>query len=234
MVELDRRQFLAGAAVTVAAAPQGTFGRAGALGKADRELAAIGRATEWLNSPRLAPDSLAGKVVVVDFCTYTCINWLRTLPYVRAWAQKYAKGLVVLGVHTPEFARSRAVPGSRQTRCSRTPASAFGSSESRPRAGKVRRPARSGRELAPFHGIGVTPTFGTGSVVRAGQSRCKTQIPPVQQPKTQDGDPRNPGQGGEPADECGIAKRLRRGVLRASRRGNRRLLVLRLHSEFEG
>ena len=62
------------------------------------------RATEWLNSPRLTPSSLAGKVVLVDFCTYTCINWLRTLPYIRAWAQKYRQGLVVIGVHTPEFA----------------------------------------------------------------------------------------------------------------------------------
>ena len=104
MVELDRRQFLAGAAVTAAAVPLGTLGRARALGKANRELAALGRAAEWLNTPRLAPDSLAGKIVLVDFCTYTCINWLRTLPYVRAWAHKYAKGLVVIGVHTPEFA----------------------------------------------------------------------------------------------------------------------------------
>ena len=48
---------------------------------------------------------LRGKVVLVDFWTYTCINWLRTLPYVRAWAEKYKdKGLVVIGVHTPEFA----------------------------------------------------------------------------------------------------------------------------------
>jgi len=68
-----------------------------------RELAAIGAATEWLNSPRLTPSSLAGKVVLADFCTYTCINWLRTLPYRRAWAQKYRQGLVVIGVHTPEF-----------------------------------------------------------------------------------------------------------------------------------
>jgi thiol-disulfide isomerase/thioredoxin len=114
MVELDRRQFLTGAAVTVAAAPLVTFGRAGARGKADRELAAIGRETEWLNSPRLAPDSLAGKVVLVDFCTYTCINWLRTLPYVRAWAQKYAKGLVVIGVHTPEFAFEKKIDNVRR------------------------------------------------------------------------------------------------------------------------
>ena len=79
----------------------------GALGAAEandtRELGAFARANEWINSPPLAPASLRGKVVLVDFCTYTCINWLRTLPYVRAWAQKYKQGLVVIGVHTPEF-----------------------------------------------------------------------------------------------------------------------------------
>jgi hypothetical protein len=61
-------------------------------------------ATGWLNSPPLSPDGLSGKVVVINFCTYTCINWLRTLPYVRAWSKRYADdGLVVIGVHTPEF-----------------------------------------------------------------------------------------------------------------------------------
>ena len=61
-------------------------------------------ATGWLNSPPLRPDELRGKVVLVDFWTYTCINWLRTLGYVRAWAEKYEdQGLVVIGVHTPEF-----------------------------------------------------------------------------------------------------------------------------------
>jgi thiol-disulfide isomerase/thioredoxin len=60
-------------------------------------------ATGWLNSPPLAADDLVGKVVLADFCTYTCINWLRQLPYVRAWAQKYRDTLVVIGVHTPEF-----------------------------------------------------------------------------------------------------------------------------------
>src|SRR5262249_33609490 len=69
-----------------------------------RELTAIGRANEWLNSPRLTADALLGKVVVVNFCTYSCINWLRTLPYVRAWAKKYTPhGALVLGVHTPAF-----------------------------------------------------------------------------------------------------------------------------------
>jgi len=62
-------------------------------------------ATEWVNSPPLTPELLRGKVVLVDFWTYSCINCLRTLPYVRAWAQKYKDaGLVVIGVHTPEFA----------------------------------------------------------------------------------------------------------------------------------
>jgi thiol-disulfide isomerase/thioredoxin len=61
-------------------------------------------ATGWLNSPPLTPDGLRGKVVLVNFWTYTCVNWLRQLPYVRAWAGKYAgQGLVVIGVHTPEF-----------------------------------------------------------------------------------------------------------------------------------
>ena len=61
-------------------------------------------ATSWINSPPLTPESLRGKVVLVDVWTYTCINWLRTLPYIRAWAAKYKdKGLVVIGVHSPEF-----------------------------------------------------------------------------------------------------------------------------------
>ncbi len=68
------------------------------------ELPSLGGATGWLNSPPLTPAGLRGKVVLVGFWTYTCINWLRQLPYVRAWAGKYSgQGLVVIGVHTPEF-----------------------------------------------------------------------------------------------------------------------------------
>jgi thiol-disulfide isomerase/thioredoxin len=64
----------------------------------------LGGATDWLNSAPLDPEGLRGKVVVVNFCTYTCINWLRSLPFVRAWAQVYERhGLVTIGVHTPEF-----------------------------------------------------------------------------------------------------------------------------------
>jgi thiol-disulfide isomerase/thioredoxin len=67
-------------------------------------LASLERADEWLNSPPLTASALRGKVVLVDFWTYTCINWLRTLPYVRAWNEKYRnQGLVVIGVHAPEF-----------------------------------------------------------------------------------------------------------------------------------
>jgi hypothetical protein len=81
-INRDRRRFLERTAMTMAALPFGN--RAVAEAVEPRELAAIGGAAHWLNSPALAPSSLAGKVVLVDFCTYTCINWLRTLPYRRA------------------------------------------------------------------------------------------------------------------------------------------------------
>ena len=69
------------------------------------ELPSLGGATEWLNARPLTAAGLRGKVVLVEFWTYTCINWLRTLPYVRAWSEKYKdQGLVVIGVHSPEFA----------------------------------------------------------------------------------------------------------------------------------
>src|SRR5471032_2485088 len=64
----------------------------------------LGGAVAWLNSPLIASGSLRGKVVLIDFWTYTCINSLRPLPYLKSWAAKYKDaGLVVVGVHTPEF-----------------------------------------------------------------------------------------------------------------------------------
>ena len=67
-------------------------------------------AVEWLNSPPLTREGLKGKVVLIDFWTYSCINCLRSIPYVRAWAEKYKdQGLVVIGVHTPEFAFEKSV-----------------------------------------------------------------------------------------------------------------------------
>jgi thiol-disulfide isomerase/thioredoxin len=73
--------------------------------KTEGVLPALDGAVKWLNSPPLTADALKGKVVLVDFWTYSCINCLRALPYVEAWAQKYKdQGLVVIGVHAPEFA----------------------------------------------------------------------------------------------------------------------------------
>lgn len=72
------------------------------------ELPPLAGAVQWLNSPPLSAEALRGKVVLVDFWTYSCINCLRTLPYVKAWADKYRdQGLVVVGVHAPEFAFER-------------------------------------------------------------------------------------------------------------------------------
>ena len=105
----DRRRFVATAAATIAGLEVGMLGATKSLlrgveGAMGRDLAALRGATAWLNSPPLTADGLRGKVVAVDFCTYTCVNWLRTLPYVRAWAAKYKDhGLVVIGAHTPEF-----------------------------------------------------------------------------------------------------------------------------------
>src|SRR5437016_5211801 len=68
------------------------------------ELPSLGGAGGWLNSQPLTAAGLRGKVGLVEFWTYTCINWRRTLPYVRAWAERYKdQGLVVIGVHSPEF-----------------------------------------------------------------------------------------------------------------------------------
>jgi thiol-disulfide isomerase/thioredoxin len=70
----------------------------------DSEFPSLAGATGWLNSPPLTAAGLRGKVVLIDFWTYTCINWRRSLPYVRAWSEKYKDhGLVVIGVHSPEF-----------------------------------------------------------------------------------------------------------------------------------
>lgn len=72
-------------------------------------------ATTWINTPPLTTEQLRGKVVVVDFWTYSCINCIRSIPYVRAWAEKYKdQGLVVISVHTPEFAFEKSEANVRQ------------------------------------------------------------------------------------------------------------------------
>ena len=107
----NRRRFLGQSALAIAGARLGAIGGAlEQLGCAassvpvTTSLSSLAKANEWINSPPLTPQSLKGKVVLIDFCTYTCINWLRTLPYIRAWAEKYkGDGLVMIGVQTPEF-----------------------------------------------------------------------------------------------------------------------------------
>ncbi|MFM0094281.1 cytochrome c biogenesis protein DipZ [Paraburkholderia nemoris] len=90
-------------------ASQGASGGAAAL-PVEGVLPTLNGAVQWLNSPPLTVQDLRGKVVLVDFWTYSCINCLRSLPYVKAWAQKYKdQGLVVIGVHAPEFAFERNV-----------------------------------------------------------------------------------------------------------------------------
>ncbi|MGE8474320.1 MAG: cytochrome c biogenesis protein DipZ [Paraburkholderia hospita] len=91
--------------------PAGTMMRASAAAAplpVEGTLPSLTGAVQWLNSPPLTNAQLKGKVVLVDFWTYSCINCLRTLPYVKAWSQKYRDmGLVVIGVHAPEFAFER-------------------------------------------------------------------------------------------------------------------------------
>jgi thiol-disulfide isomerase/thioredoxin len=109
-INQERREFIGATAASLAAARLGTIGAAirrmtrAALVN-ESSIPSLSGATAWLNSPPLTAAGLRGKVVLVDFWTYTCVNWTRTLPYVRAWAEKYKnQGLVVIGAHTPEFA----------------------------------------------------------------------------------------------------------------------------------
>jgi len=89
---------------SAAAEPKPVDGAPGTL-PVEGQLPALSGATSWLNSPALTPAGLRGKVVLIDFWTYSCINCLRSLPYVSGWYEKYKdQGLVVIGVHTPEFA----------------------------------------------------------------------------------------------------------------------------------
>jgi thiol-disulfide isomerase/thioredoxin len=109
-MSINRRGFFGAAAGAVAATQFGMSipvraqgGRSGPFGLlGERAMPSLAGATGWINTAPLTPEGLRGKVVLVQFWTYTCINWLRTHPYVRAWGEKY-KDLVVLGVHTPEF-----------------------------------------------------------------------------------------------------------------------------------
>ncbi|WP_219904249.1 redoxin domain-containing protein [Stenomitos frigidus] len=110
-INYNRRYFLTTMLTTIAATQLGMLGcttqhatSTTAELPIEGELPPLVGAIAWLSSQPLTVDELRGKVVLINFCTYTCINWLRQLPYVRAWAEKYQdQGLVVIGVHTPEF-----------------------------------------------------------------------------------------------------------------------------------
>ena len=132
----DRRRFLGIAASAIASVPFGLIACSKAAsgkttpavplpieGETKSEIEdeiegsfpSLGGATAWLNSPPLTTAALRGKVVLIDFWTYTCINWRRSFPYVRAWAEKYKdQGLMVIGVHTPEFAFEKNVANVRR------------------------------------------------------------------------------------------------------------------------
>ena len=89
--------------------------RVSAQSASERPMPSLAGAVEWLNSEPLSRESLRGKVVLVDFWTYECINCLHTLPYVNQWAKKYARdGLVVIGVHSPEYAEEKIPANVRQ------------------------------------------------------------------------------------------------------------------------
>ena len=103
-INLSRRRFIGRAASTIGVVGFGMIASSEARSGVRGELAALTRATTWLNSQPLTAAELDRKVVLVNFWTYSCINWRRQLPYVRAWAEKYKDhGLVVVGVHAPEF-----------------------------------------------------------------------------------------------------------------------------------
>lgn len=109
-ISLDRRRFLANAVITIGAAGLSIVGCANAESPAavrllsEGELPQLSGATAWLNSQPLTARGLRGSVVLVNFWTFSCINSIRVLPYLRAWAAKYKnRGLVVIGVQAPEF-----------------------------------------------------------------------------------------------------------------------------------
>jgi hypothetical protein len=103
---LGRRRVLGATVLTLAAARLGLLRASQAEPREPRHLAALRRATEWHESPPSIA-GLTGQVVLVQFGTYTCINWLRTLPWMRAWARSYRQRFAVIGVHTPEFTFER-------------------------------------------------------------------------------------------------------------------------------
>src|ERR1700712_931948 len=108
---LSRRALLGAGAVSLA----GAWGAEGLAQDRPSTMPDFSGAVAWLNSAPLRAQGLAGRVVLVQFWTFTCVNWQRTLPFVSAWSGKYRdQGLVVIGVHTPEFSFEHEVPNVRE------------------------------------------------------------------------------------------------------------------------
>jgi thiol-disulfide isomerase/thioredoxin len=113
-IDQRRRRFLGAAGMAFATISLDLFGSPARL-PVEGDLPALHGASTWLNSEPLTKTSLRSKVALVDFWTYSCINWRRSLPYIRAWSERYSRhGLVVIGVHSPEFAFERNVENVRQ------------------------------------------------------------------------------------------------------------------------
>src|SRR5579875_1763390 len=99
-LRISRRRFLQTTAMSAATARFGGI----VPSKEQSIFSSLEGATLWLNSPHLTTRELLGKVVLLNFWTYSCINWRRQLPYLRAWHERYRKlGLTIIGIHTPEF-----------------------------------------------------------------------------------------------------------------------------------
>src|SRR5277367_4343489 len=111
----DRRGFLRATAMTIAASQLGLTRSAAVSLFSEGSMPSLDGATGWLNSQPLKRADLRGKVTLIDFWTYSCINWRRTLPYLRAWSKKYrGDEFALVGVHSPEFQFERNVDNVRQ------------------------------------------------------------------------------------------------------------------------
>lgn len=111
----DRRRFLRALGITTAACSLGFTSPVAASLFGGSNMPSLDGASGWLNSQPLKKADLRGKIILIDFWTYSCINWRRTLPYLRAWDKKYRqRGLIVIGVHTPEFAFEHEIENVRQ------------------------------------------------------------------------------------------------------------------------
>jgi thiol-disulfide isomerase/thioredoxin len=108
-MNVSRRHFIGAGAVALAAAGIGLgWAKRPSTGtlllSSEGHIPSFDGASAWLNSSPLTPADVSGKTILLQFWTFTCVNWTRTLPYVHAWADRYGEdGLVVIGVHTPEF-----------------------------------------------------------------------------------------------------------------------------------